>query len=67
MYAGLLGLSVPEGGAGTPAEPKPMHIAMRDPRLATAATSRGARTRSAYQHHGKRYFRFFGPVGTPRG
>jgi len=41
---------------------KPMHIAMREARLAIADPPNDIRTWGAYQHYGNPYFRFFAPA-----
>lgn len=56
LYSGLLGIDA-EGKVQH--ELLPMHIAMRDARLAIAATGGGASTWGAYQHYGNPFFRFF--------
>ena len=64
LYANLLGLSsvdAPETRyERTP--PQPMHLAMREARLAIADDLGDARTWGAYQHYGSPYFRFFDPA-----
>jgi hypothetical protein len=42
---------------------KPMHVAMREARLAIADTHAGRQSWGAYQHYGNPNFRFFAPTG----
>ncbi|HYJ88101.1 MAG TPA: CHAT domain-containing protein, partial [Pyrinomonadaceae bacterium] len=56
LYGGLLGINENTGvGDG---EPLPMHVAIREARLAIAATPNGRTTWGAYQHYGNPYFQF---------
>src|SRR5690606_10897373 len=57
LYEGRLGLR--SGLKGKAPRALPMHIAMRDARVAIAATHGGATTWGAYQHYGNPFFRFF--------
>jgi hypothetical protein len=70
LYGALLGIardeetgryvSVLRGDAIPPSSfPSPMHVAMRDARLATARTANGLRTWGAYQHYGNPYLQLF--------
>jgi hypothetical protein len=63
LYSRLLGLHPdPEHpGRYSPVEPKPMHEAMHDARLAIFGSVTGARTWGAYQHYGNPYFYLFDP------
>lgn len=63
LYANLLGLSRVDARESLyePIKPQPMHVAMREARLAIAEAPGGARTWGAYQHYGSPYFRFFDP------
>lgn len=73
LYQGLLGIKPKEGGKGCMAvdsgkgTPKflPMHLAMKDARLALSGKEYGIRTWGAYQHYGNPYFRFFEPASSP--
>jgi pimeloyl-ACP methyl ester carboxylesterase len=51
LYSGLLGLE--------DKEVEPMHVAMREARLAIYKEDYGVRTWGAYQHYGNPYFRLF--------
>ena len=64
LYAGLLGLAPmdDQGSHYEATESEPMHIAMRQARLAIADTPGGARTWGAYQHYGNPHLRFFAPA-----
>src|SRR5215210_6694119 len=64
LYGNLLGLSRvdAQGPRYDATDPRPMHAAMREARLAVAGAVGGARTWGAYQHYGSPYFRFFDPV-----
>jgi CHAT domain len=64
FYGNLLGLSRvdAQGTHYDATDPRPMHVAMREARLAVAGAIGGARTLGAYQHYGSPYFRFFDPV-----
>jgi hypothetical protein len=64
LYAGLLGLALVDGQGSRyeAVEAEPMHVAMRQARLAIADTPGGARTWGAYQHYGNPYLRFFAPT-----
>ncbi len=68
LYANLLGLSRTDAREShyEPIEPQPMHLAMREARLAIAEAPGGARTWGAYQHYGSPYFRFFDPEAMRR-
>jgi pimeloyl-ACP methyl ester carboxylesterase len=59
LYGGLLGINPNTGLADC--EPLPMHVAIKDARLAIAATSNGKTTWGAYQHYGNPYFQFLFP------
>ena len=63
LYARLLGLSKANDQESRyePIKPQPMHIALREARLAIAEAPGGSRTWGAYQHYGSPYFRFFAP------
>ncbi|MGH3087715.1 MAG: CHAT domain-containing protein, partial [Rubrobacteraceae bacterium] len=52
LYSALLGMN---------GDPKAMHTAMREARLAISDSPSGALTWGAYQHYGSPYFRFFDP------
>jgi hypothetical protein len=63
FYALLLGLRVgDQRNRVEPLPPEPIHVAMRQARLAIASTPNGVRTWGAYQHYGNPYFRFFDPT-----
>jgi hypothetical protein len=51
LYNGLLGLDGKEV--------EPMHVAMREARIAIFQKDYGVRTWGAYQHYGNPYFRLF--------
>jgi hypothetical protein len=60
LYAGLLGLKPKAQRIGYErAEPQPLDVAVREARLAVAATPEGERVWGAYQHYGSRQFPFF--------
>ncbi|HEU5431779.1 MAG TPA: CHAT domain-containing protein [Thermomicrobiales bacterium] len=68
LYAGMLGLTIDaDGRAIGSAEPLPIYRALRDARVAIAATPNGAQTWGAYQHYGNPFFRFFArlPASVP--
>jgi hypothetical protein len=64
LYGRLLGISVRYEDREfkfSKGEMKPMHIAMREARLAIAGNHAGAQSWGAYQHYGNPNFRFFAP------
>lgn len=63
LYGRLLGMT--SGGERMqPPSFDPMHVAMREARLAIADTGGGYLTWGAYQHYGNPHFRLFVPVST---
>ena len=63
LYSHLLGIQsdTVSNGAG----PVPMHVAMKEARLAIARTPNGRTTWGAYQHYGNPYFRLFYETAKP--
>ena len=57
LYSHLLGIQ--SGTVSNAAGPVPMHVAMKQARLAIARTPNGRTTWGAYQHYGNPYFRLF--------
>ena len=67
LYEALLGLSPSTDAAQRGYQPrgggiKPMHVAMREARLAIAKTDNGAQSWGAYQHYGNPYMYLFDPA-----
>jgi pimeloyl-ACP methyl ester carboxylesterase len=61
LYSRLLGLQRDPDRPGSfrCQRPEPMHVAMREARLAIFGSPGGARTWGAYQHYGNPFFRLF--------
>jgi pimeloyl-ACP methyl ester carboxylesterase len=71
LYGRLLGIDVQysreQGFEFARGEMKPMHVAMREARLAIADTHAGRQSWGAYQHYGNPNFRFFAPTAVEPG
>ena len=59
VYGGLLGIKITPDHRYERDDARPMHLAMRDARVAIASTDNGVATWGAYQHYGNPFFQFF--------